>query len=63
MAPDGGDLTFPGCCARCPHLNRLDGSCTHELRQSLLLELDDDRTCPVYVAEKTAAMRRSAESL
>ncbi|MFB6161401.1 MAG: hypothetical protein ABEJ61_09540 [Haloferacaceae archaeon] len=57
------DLAFPACCAHCPHRQSFTASCSHELRQSFVRELDDGRTCPVYADAKTATMRRLADSL
>lgn len=63
MADNRADLPFPNCCACCPHLEAVTASCTHDLRQSLVVELDTDRTCPVYAEQKTGAMQRLGESL
>jgi len=57
------DLPFPQCCSACPHRNAFTASCTHDFRQSVLQTVDDSRSCPVYVDEKTEAMRALAESL
>lgn len=63
MTSEGVDLEFPTCCTCCPYLERVTASCTHELRQSLVRELDSRRTCPVYSRRKTDAMRHLAESM
>ena len=57
------DLDFPACCANCPYLDPFKASCAHDLRQSLVSELDPNGTCPVYLDEKTKAMQRMAENL
>lgn len=58
MTGHATDLEFPKCCVYCPYLKELKTSCTHDLRQSLIRELDTTQTCPVYSMEKTNAMRR-----
>ena len=55
------DLDLPACCSCCPYLQAVTASCTHELRQSLLRELDADDACPVYVRLKTDRMRRLSQ--
>ncbi|NHN47788.1 hypothetical protein G9464_09290 [Halostella sp. JP-L12] len=55
------DLPFPTCCSCCPHLQAVTASCTHDLRQSLVHELDTDGSCPVFVRLKTTKMQRLAE--
>ncbi len=57
------DLPFPACCATCPHRNTFTASCTHEFRQSVLREVREDRTCPVYAEAKTEAMRTLEASI
>jgi hypothetical protein len=57
------DLEFPACCVHCPHLDPFRAACSHELRQSLIRDLDTGRTCPGYAAAKTTAMRRLSDSL
>ncbi|MFD1686930.1 hypothetical protein [Halobellus litoreus] len=57
------DLPFPQCCAACPHRSSFTASCTHDFRQSVIQSLDETRPCPVYVDEKTEAMRTLARSL
>lgn len=63
MATSDTDAPFPECCTRCPHIEPVTGACTHRYRQSLLADLDDDRPCPVFTAEKTAAMTRLSRSV
>ena len=55
------DLDFPACCSCCPHLQAVTASCTHDLRQSLVRELDTDDACPVYVRLKTKRMRQLSQ--
>ncbi|WP_311172907.1 hypothetical protein [Halobellus ordinarius] len=57
------DLTFPECCATCPHRNSFTASCTHDLRQVVIQEANSAEPCPVYVTERADAMRQLAESL
>ncbi|MGQ4555560.1 hypothetical protein [Halobellus sp. GM3] len=57
------DPPFPECCATCPHRNSFKASCTHELRQAVVQEVDEAEPCPVYQDEKTDAMRELADSL
>lgn len=59
----GSDVTFPTCCAHCPHRNPKKASCTHELRLSWIRELDEETTCPGFVASKAAAMQELSQSL
>lgn len=63
MRTDHVDVPFPECCARCPHIEPVTGACTHPYRQSLLADLDDERPCPIFTAEKTAAMAGLARSV
>ncbi|WP_435185291.1 hypothetical protein [Halobellus sp. EA9] len=58
-----GDLTFPECCSVCPYRSAFTASCTHDLRQAVVAEIDESRPCPIYAEEKTEAMRQLAESL
>lgn len=58
MAGHDDDLTFPNCCACCPHLQTFTASCSHDVRQSLVHELTTERSCPVYTREKTTAMQQ-----
>ncbi|MFB6223390.1 MAG: hypothetical protein ABEH86_06925 [Haloarcula sp.] len=62
MTGHAADLDFPDCCAYCPHLESVSATCTHQLRQSLVWELDRDESCAVYSEQKTKAMRHLADS-
>lgn len=57
------DAPFPECCTRCPHIESVTGACTHRYRQAILGDLDDERPCPIYITEKTAAMDRLSRSV
>jgi len=57
------DRNFPACCTSCPHLEQVTASCTHELRQSLIREIDTKHTCPVYSDVKTRSMSSLSSSL
>lgn len=57
------DLSFPACCAHCPHQQPLTASCEHKLKQSIIQELNEARSCPVYTEEKTVAMQDLSTSL
>jgi len=57
------DPPFPACCASCPHRNAFTASCTHDFRQSVVQMVDENGTCPVYVDEKSEAMRELADAL
>lgn len=63
MADGDGDPPFPQCCTRCPHLEAVSAACTHGYRQTIDGNLDDDRSCPIFVVEKTAAMDRLLRSI
>lgn len=63
MSISNVDASFSECCTRCPHIEPVTGACTHPYRQSILTDLDDERPCPIYTAEKTAAMDRLACSV
>jgi hypothetical protein len=63
MVTEGTDLSFPACCGHCPYRQPFTASCSHDLRQSIVREVDEDRPCPVYVDVKTDTMRRLVESL
>lgn len=63
MSGPPSDLAFPACCVHCPYLRPVTAACSHELRQSLIRDLDGDRTCPGYAAARASAMRRLSESL
>ncbi|RLM53222.1 hypothetical protein DVK02_14605 [Halobellus sp. Atlit-31R] len=59
----GIDPEFPECCATCPHRDTFKATCTHELRQSVVWEVDETRSCPVYSQARSDAMRELSESL
>jgi hypothetical protein len=44
--------SFPECCRYCPHHAEFTGSCTHELRQTLIEVFaytePQGQSCPVY---------------
>lgn len=64
MTKRAEDVRFPECCTLCPHLQPVSASCGHDLRQSVIWELDDaDASCPVYREERADAMRELSDAL
>ncbi len=62
-------MLYPECCQYCPHLQTIQGSCGHELRQSLIQGLAEgeklDSPCPVFDqwhAEKMQELSVALES-
>jgi hypothetical protein len=62
-------MPYPECCRYCPHFTTTQGSCGHELRQSLIQGFADDdgpeHSCPVFdqwYAEQMAALSESLET-
>lgn len=46
-------------CTHCPHFDEFHGSCTHELRQSVIQEISssENETCPVFPKIYAEAMQ------
>jgi hypothetical protein len=57
------DLCYPECCAYCPHVHPVSESCDHDERESFADQLSREEPCPVFEAEKTAAMAELLRTL
>lgn len=62
-------IPYPECCQYCPHLTTIQGSCGHELRQSLVQGFIDgdalEHPCPVFdqwQAEQMVELSQELES-
>lgn len=54
-------IDYPECCQYCPHFKEIQGSCRHELRQSLVKRFaksdNHDSSCPMFEQWYTEEMQ------
>lgn len=59
------DPAVSECCRYCPHLESVQGSCGHDLRQALVREFrrGEESSCPVYGEHRAERMAELADHL
>lgn len=59
------DPVISECCRYCPHLESVQGSCDHDLRQALVSEFsrEDRPACPVFEEIRGREMAELADHL
>lgn len=59
------DPAVSECCRYCPHLESVQGSCSHNLRQALVREFrrEEQSACPIYAEYRAGEMSELADHI